>query len=238
MQRALRLIYPSECLLCRDLTESDFALCGACWRETPFTAGLVCDQCGIPLMGEDEGNPVHCDDCMTIARPWDRGRAAMSYRDNGRKIVLALKHGDRSDLARPAAKWMARVATPLMDDTSLLVPVPLHWSRLLARRYNQSAMLTQALSKETGVPVGVDSLVRIRRTKTLGGQSRDQRFATLDGAIRPHPKRGVRMSGKTVVLVDDVMTSGATLAACADAARSAGAAKVHVLILARAGKDA
>jgi len=238
MQSALRLIYPAECLLCREMTESEFGLCGPCWRDTPFVAGLVCDQCGIPLMGDEDSGPAHCDDCMTIARPWDRGRAAMAYRDNGRRFVLGLKHVDRSDLAKPAAKWMARAAGPLLDDWAIFVPVPLHWTRLLTRRYNQSAMLAQAVGRELGIEVCVDALVRVRRTPSLGHKTRDERFATVLDAVRPHPRRGGVMQDRTVILVDDVMTSGATLAACAEAARWAGAETVHILTLARAAKDA
>ncbi|TKA95662.1 ComF family protein, partial [Cereibacter changlensis] len=98
LQAALRLLYPPQCLTCDALVTTDFGLCGPCWRETPFITGLVCDLCGTPLPGEDPGHAVHCDDCLTLARPWARGRAALLYKDNGRRIVLALKHGDRLDL--------------------------------------------------------------------------------------------------------------------------------------------
>lgn len=237
MQSALRMIYPSECLLCRGLTESDFGLCGACWRDTPFIAGLVCDKCGTPLPGDDTMGDVQCDDCMITARPWARGRSAMAYRDNGRKFVLGLKHGDRSDLAKPSALWMARAAAPLVDEKTVLVPVPLHWTRLFARRYNQSAMLALAVGRQLSVPVFVDALHRHKRTPSLGIKGRDERFATVQGAIVPHAKRGAQIQGKTVILVDDVMTTGATLAACCAAAHSAGAETVHILTLARTGKE-
>ena len=90
LQGALHLVYPPQCLTCDTRVTTDFGLCGACWRETGFVSGLVCDHCGTPLPGEDPGHAVHCDDCLTIARPWDRGRAALLYRDNGRRLVLSL----------------------------------------------------------------------------------------------------------------------------------------------------
>jgi predicted amidophosphoribosyltransferase len=105
MQSVIRAIYPSQCVACDTQTAEDHGLCGACWRDTQFIHGLICDACGTPLMGQGAG-PVHCDDCMTIPRPWDQGRAALVYEGIGRRMVLNLKHGDRTDLAVPAAKWM------------------------------------------------------------------------------------------------------------------------------------
>ncbi len=231
----LRLVYPSQCLMCSSLVETDFALCGPCWRQTHFLMGLVCNGCGAPLPGEDDAD-VLCDDCIRVARPWSRGRACVLYQDHGRRVVLSLKHGDRDDLAAPVARWMARTAAPLITGTTLLVPVPLHWRRLLKRRYNQSAMLANALSPLIDRPVAVDALVRPRATPSLAHKSSDERFITLEGAIAPHPSRGRTMTGRDVLLIDDVMTSGATLAACAVAARAAGAHDVCVLTLARAAK--
>ena len=238
LQSVIRAIYPAQCVACDAQTEAEFGLCGPCWRETRFIGGLVCDTCGTPLPGEDRGEIVQCDDCMTVARPWDRGRAALVYTGVGRRLVLGLKHGDRTDLARPAALWMARAAGPLIRDDTLLVPVPLHWLRLARRRYNQAALLVHALGKVLDRPVCADALLRPRKTKPLEGHSRDARFAALAGAIVPHPKRIATLDGKSVLLVDDVMTSGATLAAAAEAARTAGAANVSIVTLARVVKDA
>ncbi|MEL6684467.1 MAG: ComF family protein [Pseudomonadota bacterium] len=238
LQSVIRAIYPPQCVACDAHTEEDHGLCAACWRDTQFIGGLVCDKCGTPLPGEDHGEVVQCDDCMTIARPWDRGRAVLIYNGVGRRLVLGLKHGDRTDLAHPAAQWMAqKIATWITEDT-VIVPVPLHWVRILRRRYNQSAILAQEMGKLLDVSVCLDALLRPKKTSALEGHSRDARFSVLAGAIVPNPKRITQLAGKRVILVDDVMTSGATLAASAEAAHAAGAANVSIVTLARVVKDA
>lgn len=238
LQSVIRAIYPAQCVACDAPTEDDFGLCATCWRETQFIGGLVCDKCGVPLPGEDHGETVQCDDCMTIARPWDRGRTVLAYSGVGRRLVLALKHGDRTELAIPAARWMAQKIPDWAGTDTVFVPVPLHWLRLVRRRYNQSALLAQELAKVMHASVCVDALVRTKRTATLQGHSREARFAELAGAIVPNPKRKDQIANKHIILVDDVMTSGATLAASAEAAMSAGARKVSIVTLARVVKDA
>lgn len=238
LQAALGLIYPAQCLTCDAQVTADWGLCGACWRDTPFVAGTVCDKCGVPLPGEDDGHPVLCDDCLRIARPWARGRAAMVYDANARRMVLALKHGDRLDLARPAGAWLARAARPILTPGMLAVPVPIHRWRLLRRRFNQAAVLSAALARVAGLDHLPDALVRVRATATQDGRDRDARFRNVADAIRPHPRRGSRMAGRHVLIVDDVFTSGATLASAAEAARAAGAADVSVVTLARVAKGA
>ncbi len=236
-QTALHLIYPPRCTVCSGTVESDFGLCGACWRDTPFISGLCCDLCGVPLPGQDTGTTEICDDCLKVDRPWSRGRAALVYRDNGRKLVLALKHGDRQDVVRPASAWMARAAQPMLRDGMLIAPIPLHWMRLLKRRYNQSALLAKGISHETGLSHCPDLLIRPSHTRSLGGLDHDARFSTLSNAIEVHPKRRHRLIGRPILLIDDVMTSGATLAAATEACLSAGAKDVCILTLARAARD-
>jgi predicted amidophosphoribosyltransferase len=206
--------------------------------QTSFISGLVCDQCGAPQIGPDLDDRVLCDDCMTLARPWDRGRAALEYKGIGRRLVLGLKHGDKLDLTWPASAWMAARAAPLLHDDTVIVPVPLHWSRLIKRRYNQAAALAVDLGKHLRRPVIVDALVRIEKTKPLDGVGQVARFDEVRGKIKPHPKRGRMIAGKSVLIVDDVMTSGATLAAATIAAQDAGANNVSIVTLARVVKDA
>ncbi len=238
LQTALRVIYPPRCTLCGDQVESDFALCGPCWRDTPFITGLVCNQCGTPLLGENSQDHALCDECMRIARPWSRGRAALKYSDNGRSLVLALKHGDRHEIVRPAAKWLASAAETILTSNMLIAPIPLHWLRLLKRRYNQSALLSHELARLIEYEHCPDLLLRRRHTKSLQGLTHSERFSTLESSIVSNVRHQKRMVGRDILLVDDVMTSGATFSAATQACYDAGAARVCILALARATKDA
>lgn len=237
MQRALRLIFPPQCLSCDAQVETEFSLCATCWRDTPFISGLVCNACGTPLPGEEALRTEYCDDCISIARPWVAGRAALLYQSNARRLVLSLKHADRLDLARPAAQWIAAASKPLIHTDMVVVPVPSHWLRLLKRRYNQAALLAKGVATHCNLTFLPDPLVRPHRTRVQDGMGRDQRFQNLSGRIIPHPKRPHALQGRDVLLVDDVMTSGATLAAATEACHASGASRVFITVLARVAKD-
>ncbi|WP_415184597.1 double zinc ribbon domain-containing protein [Phaeovulum sp.] len=238
MLGALHLVFPPRCIGCGGAVASDFGLCGACWCDTPFVTGLACDKCGAPLPGDDEGTPVLCDECMRIDRPWNRGRAALTYQGTGRRLILALKHGDRLDLVPPLAGWLHRAALPLLSPDMLVAPIPLHRLRLLKRRYNQSALLSREMARIARLDHCPDLLLRSRITPSQEGLGRDARFANVNGALAVTPKRKDLLAGRKVLLVDDVMTSGATLAVAAEACMRAGAALVCVVTLARVAKDA
>lgn len=237
MQTALRAVFPPECLACGLSVDQEFALCPDCWAQTPFVLGAACDLCGVGLPGQAQaGDALRCDDCRKTPRAWSQGRAVFHYEGVARRLVLGLKHGDRTEIAHAAGPWLARRAAQLCHEGALIVPIPLFRARLWRRRYNQSALLAQSLARVSGAQVMVDALIRTRATPTLNGKTRAERHGILDGAIAMHPKRQV--AGRRVLLVDDVMTTGATLSAATEALRSAGAEKVSVLVLARAGKDA
>ncbi|MGI3164236.1 double zinc ribbon domain-containing protein [Pseudooceanicola sp. 200-1SW] len=236
---ALRLIYPPRCLGCGGLVESDFGLCGPCWRDTPFIGGLACDGCGLPLPGGRPGEVARCDSCLADPPPWAQGRAVMLYDGMGRKLVLGLKHGDRHDIAAPAAAWLAEAAAGIVAHGALVAPIPLHWRRRVRRGYNQSALLSRGLARQlaaSGIMDCPDLLERRRATPSLDGRSRAERRALLEGAITVTAAHRAALRGRPVLLVDDVLTSGATLSAATRACLRAGAVTVAVLALARVGK--
>ncbi|WP_246832703.1 ComF family protein [Thioclava sp. F28-4] len=231
----LRALFPPRCIACGDAVGTDFGLCGACWSEATFARGTVCDACGTPLPGESD-TAILCDDCLTHPRPWARGGTVMHYSGTGRDLVLALKHGDRLDLVPPLADWMARAAGPLLTPDTLIAPIPLHRLRLLRRRYNQAAELARALARRTGHAYCADLFTRARPTSSQKGKTRDERHANLDGAITVTPRRAALLQGRPLLIVDDVMTSGATLSAATEAALSAGAEPICTVTLARVAK--
>ena len=231
----MHTVFPPRCIACGEAVASDFGLCTACWADTPFITGLCCDLCGAPLPGEDPA-AVLCDDCLRHPRPWQQGRSAMLYAGAARRMVLGLKHGDRLDLVRPMSGWLERACQGVIEDGMLIAPVPLHRKRLIKRRFNQSALLAQALARRTGQTCLPDLFLRHRATPSQEGRSREERFENLSGAISIRPRHVASLRGRTLLIVDDVMTSGATLSAATEAAIAAGAQKVCVAALARVAK--
>jgi ComF family protein len=227
-------VYPPRCLACTEATESARGLCAACWRDTAFIAGTACVKCGVPLIGEAGPEDI-CESCLRHPPAWDRGAAVLLYDGAGRRMVLQLKHGDRLDMVPPLAGWMASTGARagLIARADVIAPVPLHWRRLIRRRYNQSAELARRLSRITGKPAVADLLVRHRQTTPQEGMNRAARAANQEGAFAVRPRHVARVSGRSVLLIDDVLTSGATLSNCAETLRAAGAKRIDVLVLAR-----
>lgn len=234
LQALTRLIYPPSCMACATLVETDFGLCPTCWNDTPFITGVVCDACGCDLPGApDPQMRVLCDACLRDPPPWQQGRAALRYEGTARRLVMALKHADRLELAQPMARWMAREGAALLQPDSLLVPIALHWRRLLRRKANQSNVLAQQIGKITGHHVLPDLLLRPKATASLDHLSRASRRAELAQAFQIHPRRLAQAKAHPVVLIDDVMTTGATLAAATQCLHQAGITQVSVLVLCR-----
>lgn len=173
-----------------------------------------------------------CADCARRRRSWDRARAVLRYDRNSRKLVLGLKHGDRTHLAGAFGRWMQRAGTEVLAGADLLVPVPLHWTRLFQRRYNQAALLAHAIHAAGGPVVAADWLVRHRKTPSQGHLGPAARERNVRGAFAV--RRGCSFTGKRVVIVDDVMTTGATVEECARVLKRAGAVFVGIMTLARA----
>jgi ComF family protein len=180
------------------------------------------------------GNPL-CGACLAGLPLYDRGLSALVYDDASRSLILAYKRADRTELAAPLALLMARAGGGLLADADLLLPVPLHHSRLFSRRFNQSALLARALSRQSGIPHDPTLLVRVKRTKSMGGLNRSERMKNVRKAfaLGGSARSRAALSGRRVILVDDVYTTGATVNACARVLRKAGVAHISVLTVAR-----
>ena len=229
-KRALDTLLPPQCLGCRALVDEPGTLCSVCWGEITFLGPPQCHVCGLPFE-YDLGEGALCGACARRAPVYRRARSALAYDQASRGLVIAFKHADRTDAAPAYGRWLARAGRGLIAESDLIAPVPLHWTRLFARRYNQAALLAQVLGRLSGLPVATDLLVRRRRTPSQGGLSPYRRRRNVQGAFAVDPKR--RLEGRRVLLVDDVFTTGATAAACCRALLKAGAGSVDVLTLAR-----
>ncbi len=227
----LEMIYPARCMGCEAYTDTPNGLCPDCWLQTRFISGAACKQCGSPLPGE--GEDLLCDSCITFPPAWRHGAAAVVYADGGRKMVLALKHGDRLDLAPALARWMLTPAKHLLKRADIIAPVPLHRWRLLRRKFNQSAELARHMARASGQYCLPDLLTRYLKTPSQDGLNRVERMDNQRGAFRMTARHITAIKGKSVLLVDDVMTTGATLSACAETLYGAGASNVDVIVLAR-----
>lgn len=233
LSRGLDVIFPPVCALCRTETLGPAAVCAACWSEIGFLGEAGCRTCDRPVPGATPGEDVECEDCLRLRPVWQRGRAVFGYEGAGRRLVLALKHGDRLDLVPLMASWLCRVAPDLIEGADLIVPVPLHWTRRLKRRFNQAAALAHGICRHSGVPrhYAPRHLVRIRRTASQDGRDRAGRATNVAGAFALDAAR-TPLDGKRVLLVDDVMTTGATLNEAARVCLAAGAGAVDILVLA------
>ncbi|MEO1322972.1 MAG: ComF family protein [Pseudomonadota bacterium] len=202
-----------------------------------FLNGAGCKVCGTPLE-IDLGIETICGACTAKAPHWDQARAAIAYDEASRPAILQLKHSGRRDALKVMCNWMAMAGRDILPETDWLVPVPLHYQRLAARGYNQAAWLTQGVARRTGTLALVDALSRKRNTPSQGGLTARQRRRNVAGAFEVRTSRQTRIKGSTVTLIDDVLTTGSTLAACTKALKKAGAARVNVLVLARVVREA
>ncbi|MGB0497499.1 MAG: double zinc ribbon domain-containing protein, partial [Rubricella sp.] len=230
---AMAAIYPPRCMTCHSETDQPDGLCPECWREVRFISGSVCGTCGTPVL--EAG--LSCEGCARHPPAWEAGAAALLYEGVGRRLVLSLKHGDRLDMAPALARWIHRAAGPLVSEADIIAPVPMHWTRLVMRKYNQAAELARALGRLSGVHVEPGLLTRTRRTAPLKGTGRAARNHRLAGAIALTRGLEGEVRGKRILLVDDVLTTGATLSAAAEALHNSGVARVDIAVLARVAKD-
>jgi ComF family protein len=231
--RLLDLIFPPLCAACRVPVAEAHNLCAACWGKMTFLDGPGCATCGLPFEF-DPGHGAICAACQARTPSFDRALAVVRYDPASRDSILALKRADRLDLVPSFARWMERAGKAMLAESDVVVPVPLHWKRLWERRYNQSGLLAQRLAKLGGVPCDNRVLKRVRATKSQGEMpSAKARRRNVRGAFLVDPDRKAILQGRTVLLVDDVFTTGSTVEASSLALKRAGAARVFVLTLAR-----
>lgn len=235
LTRLADLALPPRCPGCGDVTGADHRFCAACWGSLRFLGPPWCAKCQLPFEF-DRGEGAVCGECMADPPPHDGVRAAVAYGDVARHVALKLKYGGKTAYAATMAQTMARL---MPEEADLLVPVPLHRWRIWGRGFNQAALIASALSKASGVAADVDLLRRVKATPVLRGLGTSGRAKAVAGAFALAPDAKAKLAGKTIVLVDDVHTSGATGEACARILKRGGAAKVILLCWARVlGEDA
>ncbi|MBU1210474.1 MAG: ComF family protein [Alphaproteobacteria bacterium] len=225
------LLMPPVCLACQEAIASRDALCPDCWRGVDFIGPPLCDRLGIRLPYSTGGIMISA---AAAARPppYARARAVAHYEGAMRKLVHGLKFRDRHEVRSLFGTWLCRAGRDLIEDADVIVPVPLSRSRLLQRRFNQSAILAQEVARITGLPVHTTALHRTRRTQRQVGLSREQRRDNVRGAFEVPRRQLGKIQGRRVLLIDDVITTGATAEACTTTLLKAGATDVDVLAVA------
>lgn len=234
--RTLDLLLPPRCIGSGKIVDAPGMLDAGFWTELAFVSAPACDCCGLPFsFGVAEGSL--CAACIDTPPDFDRARAAVVYNDASRQLILDFKYGDKTHAVRSFLPWMLRAGTALLPETDMILPVPLHARRLWQRRFNQSALLAQALGRAAQIPCLPDGMTRKRHTPPQKGLSRSERHSNVRGAFAISPRHAQAIKGKRVMIVDDVFTSGATLNECARILKRGGAAQVFVLTLARVTRE-
>ncbi len=232
-QGLLDLVYPPGCLACGRATGQAEGLCSACWRGMRFIERPLCERLGTPF-AQDFGAGLLSPEAMAHPPVYARARAVARFEEGpARQLMHRLKYGDRIELCRPLGHWMARAGRELLVEADLLVPIPLHRSRLWRRQFNQAAALAAAVSRSSGVAWDPFLLDRVKPTASQVGMTRSQRIENVQGAFRVPEGAGLRLKDRRVVLIDDVLTTGATLNAAARALLRGGVRSVDVIVFAR-----
>ena len=228
---ALDVVLPPLCPACREPVTGK-GVCSSCWSRLSFITRPYCERLGIPFV-YDPGPGILSMEAIADPPAYNRARAAVRFDEVSRALVHSLKYGDRLDLAPMMGRWIGQAGREVLSEADALVPVPLHWRRHWARRFNQSALLAATVSADSGVPVLAGVLKRVKATAQQVGLTRSERAVNVQGAFKVPPEAKAVVAGRRIVVVDDVLTSGATVDGCARALLRAGAANVDVLVFAR-----
>jgi len=236
LMQAVDTVLPPRCVVTGETVDQQGMLSPQAWNTLEFITDPVCAQCGFPFDFEVEEGSL-CASCLDRPPPFDLARSALKYNDTSRDLVLGFKHGDQTHIARAFVLWLEKAGARILEEADILIPVPLHRWRLLSRRYNQSAIMACALSKAVNIPVEYHALRRTRATPVQGHLKAAERHKNVKRAFALCPDREKIIHGKTVVLIDDVFTTGATVKECTKTLLKSGAAKVHVLTLTRVVRE-
>ncbi len=238
---ALDIILPPRCVVSGEMVERQGMISAAAWGMLDFIDDPKCDKCGIPfgfdMQAIENAQGTYCALCLDDPPPFTIARAALSYNDQSRDLILGFKHGDQMHNVLAFTPWLRRASEDMLSRADAIIPVPLHYLRLIKRRYNQAAVMAQHLGRQAHVPVYVDALRRVRATVTQGHLSRDERSRNVKHAFVVGEKFKTHIRGKSLILIDDVYTTGATVKECTKVLLKAGARDVFVLTLARVVRE-
>lgn len=233
LSQIIKIFLPPRCIKCGAILSDDDGLCSECFNQLNFITAPYCYKCGHPFEQAASTKKMLCASCAKKNKtPFRLNRSALYYDDISKDLILALKFMDKTENAKTLAKWLNMAGYDIWQEgVDVLVPVPLHYKRLIKRRYNQSALLVKELSKLTGIKADYTSLIKHKSTKPQVQFSGHERVKNVRGAFSV--KHIEKIKGKRVVLIDDVMITGSTLKECALALKSAGAKSVDTLTVAR-----
>ena len=231
IRRAIDFLLPPQCPVCHKAVANGGGVCSACWSSMEFISDPVCQVYGTPF-SFNVGENIVSAQAIADPPPFKAARAAVKYGIVAKSLVHRLKYGDRFEAVEPMVTAMNRVGAGLIERCQLIVPVPLHRFRLLSRRFNQAALLAAGLSRRSGVPHDPFVLERRRRTQQQVGLTANERDTNVRGAFTVSAAQSPKIAGRSVLLVDDVYTSGATVKAASRALLRGGAGSVYVLTFA------
>ena len=235
VRQSLDLLFPPQCGLCREIIADNGEICGDCWQKLNFISDPLCNQCGYPHEF-DMGAEAQCAACMANPPEFHGHRSALYYDEHSKRLVTDLKYYDKPIMVRRLAQWMSQSAPDwLMKENVLLIPIPLHRYRLWKRKYNQSALLAKEIARQYKLEVALEGVIRIRNSPPQASLPRTKRLGNLKNTFMLHPK--LEAKNRTIILVDDVMTTGATINACAKLLKKAGASRILCITLARTVLD-
>jgi ComF family protein len=238
LNRLIDLILPPRCIVSGEIVDTQGMLSPDSWSELNFITNPQCNRCGFPFDFDsgDVSEENICLGCLKSPPLFDKARSALAYDDASRDVILSFKHGDQTQAVPSFIPWLNQAGRSILERADYLVPVPLHRWRILRRRFNQSALIAQYLSKDINVPALLDALKRQRATVTQGKLQANERQKNVKNAFAVNLKHRDKLKGKTIILIDDVYTTGATVNECTKVLLKAGAASVNILTLARVVK--